>query len=137
MKRAIVLFSALLGLGAAFVGGGCPGGGPQTECECIVCSDAVLLSVSDAESGQPLEDFRVEVIYNGVPQGEPAACAAESRTDNVCGFGADPGLYHAIVSAPGYETREVVARVASEAASELCCLACLVPREIAIQLTPR
>jgi hypothetical protein len=112
---------------------GCTGG---FECECFFADRAVTLTVVDAVTQRGIDDFFVELIVNEEPRGEPAECNARFREGNTCSFGDEPGRYHVIVRAPGFETREAVARVAEEANSELCCNALLSAKSIELQLTP-
>lgn len=109
-----------------------------TPCECTPCepSSAVLLSVIDGRTTAPVSTFLVDATVNGVPLGEPAACSLERRENNTCLFGEVSGLYHLVVTAPGYETRELVVRQAGQGGSDRCCLECLRPSEVTLSLDP-
>ena len=107
------------------------------ECPCTVCGDAVELVVEEEDTGAPISDFVVEVIYNDRPSGEPGDCSVNARDGaNSCSFGNDSGIYHVIVSAPGFETREALVRIAEEGSSEICCDRCLSQRNLTVGLTP-
>lgn len=108
---------------------------PPPFCECFVCERAVTMSVVDLD-GRAVDAFVVEAIVNDVPQGQPEECAPEGRIANSCSFGAEIGVYHLIVSAPGFKSREVVVRLAEEGAGDICCQACLRGREITVELEP-
>jgi hypothetical protein len=112
---------------------GCTGG---FECECFFADRAVTLTVIDAATQRGIDDFFVELIVNEQARGEPVECNARFRDGNTCSFGDEPGRYHVIVRAPGFETREAVTRIAEEANSELCCNALLSSKRIDLQLTP-
>lgn len=118
---------ASLPLGAACTG---------FACECFFADRAVTLVVVDDATARGIDDFFVEAIVNDVPVGEPPECNARFREGNTCSFGEEPGIYHVIVRAPGYATREAVARVAEEADSDLCCNALLASKTVEIALTP-
>lgn len=138
--RAASTVLVVVGMAALAVLAACTGGA-GTPCPCTICqtSTAVLLTVTDDETGSGIDDFFVEVLRDGEPeQGspEPLDCMEAFRDGNECGFGTGPGVYHVIVSAPGYETREAVVRVAAETNSDLCCRACLSAKPLRMALTP-
>ncbi|MCP4503728.1 MAG: hypothetical protein GY822_27695 [Deltaproteobacteria bacterium] len=113
--------------------------GDVLVCECVVCIEdgAVLLSVEDS-TGNEVEDFVVELVLNEVSVGQPANCTPEERDgSNSCTFGSELGFYHIIVTAPGYERRELAVRVFDEGQREVCCRACLSAREVTVSLQPR
>lgn len=128
----------LSGLGVVAALLGCtPGGG---ECMCFLCepSGAVTLTVLDARTQGPLTTFVVDGTVNGVPLGQPSPCRAENREGNACTFGDEGGLYHLVVGAPGYETREVLVRQADGGAGDLCCdqPVCLASARVTVSLDP-
>lgn len=130
MARALVsLFAVFAGVALAAC---VPPGG---RCPCFVCDQAVSLTVVDTD-GLPVNTFVVEAIVNGASIGEPSGCGVDERNGNSCSFGAEIGTYHLIVSAPGYETRESMVRVAEVGGGDLCCRACLRGRELTLELTP-
>lgn len=108
--------------------------GPDNRCRCVICRDAVTLTVEDEETGAAIEDFLVEVVHNDLVIGEPNDCRADVRDENVCAFGQEPGLYKIVIQAPDYETREATVRIGEEDASEICCAACLRSREVTVRL---
>ena len=125
-------------VGAAALTTGCPGDAPDA-CQCLVCSEdaAVAIDVSD-EEGVEVEDFVVEVLYNGQNLGQPEGCTPESREgDNSCTFGSELGIYQVVILAPGYERYEGTVRISDEGEREVCCRACLSSRELDVILKPR
>lgn len=111
------------------------GCGPATDrCDCLVCERAVQLEVVDAR-GNAVSDFWVEAIVNGERVGQPEECDVAVREQNRCSFGFVVGTYHVVVSAPGFETREVMVRVADQSGGAACCTACLRGKEITLALT--
>lgn len=110
------------------------------ECACFPCdvNGVVRLSVRDGPTGGPLSTFVVDATVNGTSIGEPPTCAVEARGgDSSCTFGDEGGLYHLVVGAPGYETREVLVRQ-PDAAGDLCCNQpiCLTLEEVTVALDP-
>ena len=110
--------------------------GLSNECGCLLCDGAVGLTVDDAETQEGITNFVVEVVLNGESIGQPTACATRAEDSNSCVFGQDIGVYHVIVRAPGYETREAMVRIADEGSSEICCSACLSPKPLQLKLDP-
>jgi hypothetical protein len=122
---------------AALLGQACTPG-PVNECQCLPCEGFGLdLEVVDATDESPITDFVLEVVLNGVPQGQPEACSVEERGDsNRCQFGPEAGYYHLILTAPGYEQLELAYRYAGEGGG-ICCLECILPEAVRAELTPR
>jgi len=137
-RRARAFLALAVGVCVAPLAASLPLGAACTgfTCECFFADRAVTLVVVDDATARGVDDFFVEAIVNDVPIGEPPECNARFREGNTCSFGEEPGIYHVIVRAPGYETREAVARVAEEADSDLCCNALLASKNIEIALTP-
>ena len=102
----------------------------------MLCDGAVGLAVDDADTNEGITNFVVEVIHNGDPMGEPIECQGRAEDSNSCIFGQDVGIYHVIVRAPGYDTREAVVRIADEGSSEICCSACLSAKPLQLKLDP-
>jgi len=104
-------------------------------CECFPCTAAVNLRVLDAVNGAPLEDFVLEAIVNGSLRGVPEGCRPEERNGNTCSFGLETGIYHLVVAAPGYATREALVRLAEPGSGgEQCCRICLLSEETTVRL---
>jgi hypothetical protein len=112
----------------------CVDGGNGNECECFICESAVALAVIDKDTQEGITNFSVELIWNGTPLGEPFRCQDRAEDSSTCSFGEEPGIYHVIVQAPGYETREGLVRVADEGDSEICCAACLAAKVLRLEL---
>lgn len=129
------LFSPLVVLCAL---AGCSAGTAECTCQPCVVGAAVTLSVIDARTGAPVTTFLVDATVNGVPMGQPASCEEDAREGNACVFGDEGGLYHLVVGAPGYETREVLVRQADQGVGDLCCdgRVCLTSEEITVALDP-
>lgn len=108
---------------------------PPTACPCFICDAAVTLAVVDSD-GAGVDGFVVAHAVNGEARGEPQACAPATREDNTCSFGVEIGVYHLVVSAPGFRPREAVVRVAEGAGSDLCCNRCLAGTDLTLQLEP-
>lgn len=130
MLRVFVALASLL------VAAACPGSLPPPECECFPCSTAVQLTVVDGEDGTALNNFEIELILNGEARGTPAGCFSEDRTGNFCEFGSETGVYHMVVTAPGYATREARLRQPERGTGDLCCRACLSARVLTVELDP-
>lgn len=114
---------------------GLPSCGPgQTDCMCLPCTTAVTLTVIDGRTGGPITTFVLDALLNGDPIGQPPECSEETRTGNSCSFGQEPGLYHLVVGAPGYETRETLVRQPDQGSGDICCRACLSSQEITLEL---
>lgn len=134
MTRARSLLALVLcTVGAALAVSACPA---QDICPCNLCGEAVELTVVEEDTQLPIDDFFVEVVRDGDPEGQPQSCDENFREENSCGFGNGPGVYVVIVQAPGYETLEASARIAAEEESEICCRACLSPKPLRVELTP-
>jgi hypothetical protein len=95
----------------------------------------VNLRVLDAVNDAPLEDFVLEAVVNGAPRGVPEGCRPEERNGNTCSFGLETGIYHLVVAAPGYATREALVRLAEPGSGgEQCCRICLLSEETTVRL---
>lgn len=127
---------AWLPLALVFVASAACGPGPGSLCQCSPCTAAITLTVVDARDNTAIDNFSIEAVANGTPLGEPNGCRAEDRTDNTCSFGLETGLYHLVVTAPGYATREAVVRLAEPGGGDLCCRACLNSEETTLGLDP-
>jgi|GEM_PF-2264024 len=122
----------------ALLSSGCPGDSGEV-CQCLVCAEdtAIAIDVAD-EEGVEVEDFVVEVLFNGENLGQPEGCSAEARDgDNACTFGSELGVYQVVVLAPGYERYEAAVRISDEGEREVCCRACLTSRELGVVLKAR
>ncbi len=130
-------FGSLLVLLVGLALSACSTGG---DCPCLLCEPgaAVTLTVTDGSTGAPITTFLVDVAVNDVPLGEPPACSEEQRAGNeFCSFGDDTGLYHLVVAAPGYETREALVRQGEPGGGGLCCRnVCLTAQSITVALDP-
>jgi hypothetical protein len=112
--RALVVVLAL----APFVASAnCGTGGGQ--CPCPACAGAVSLTVTD-EAGNGLTDWLMEATLNGVPVDDFGACAPQNRVGSNCVFGQESGMYHVVVRAAGFETREIAVRVAAPSGADCC-----------------
>jgi hypothetical protein len=108
----------VLGLALVLVGGvACTGG---AACECVPCSSAVTVVVVDTD-GDPVDDWTLEATVDGRRVDDFDACDPGARDGNQCSFGVERGVYHIIVRAPGYATREMNVRFAAESGTD-CCL---------------
>lgn len=116
----------------------CSSGGDECTCQPCNFDEAVTLTVVDARTGGPVTTFVVDATVNGQPRGQPEACRPELRTGSSCSFGDEGGLYHLVIGAAGYETREVLVRQADRGAGDLCCnqSVCLSSREVTVSLDP-
>lgn len=126
--------AALVVVAAPFLG--CPGGVPSGVCPCTPCVFAVELSVFDAETEAPLNDFDVAVSVNGGEPARPPECEPGTREGNTCAFGLESGVYSMVVTAPGHAPREAVVRLSDESASDCCNGACKSAKETDVLLDP-
>lgn len=110
------------------------------DCACLLCEpgSAVTLTVVDGSTGGPITTFLLDVAVNDTRIGEPPSCTEEQRAgDEFCSFGDDTGLYHLVVAAPGYQTREAVVRQGEPGGGDLCCRnVCLTPQDLTVALDP-
>ena len=132
MSRLLVFLSVFVVMVSAFAA--CPG--DPSACDCFICDRAVTLVLVDSVSGSAIDDFVTEYTLDGAQQGE-AVCDGTVTEQNECTFGNSPGIYNIVVRAPGFDPREVSARVALEAPSSRCCSSCVRPKKILVELDPR
>lgn len=132
------------GTGAGACTGWC-GGDFDGICECVPCDAALRVQAFNAR-GDALTDYSLSYTLNGEARGDAVTCFLDTDDPNcgvdgtpcgapqVCEIGAQVGLYHVFVSAPGYAPREFVERLAQTASSELCCSSCLQARSVNVVL---
>ncbi len=93
-----------------------------TTCACTVCADAITLTVVDSADAA-VNTFGVEATVNGNPVANTSNCDPGVRGTNTCSFGTELGVYDIVVRAPGFATKELAARFASDGGTD-CCVNC-------------
>lgn len=129
------VFVGAASLSAALLVAGADCTGGEEDAFCFLCNQAISLTVTDAQTGAVLTDYHVELILDEEPLGFVSNCESDVRTTDECTFGDVLGIYHLVVSAEGYKTRESIVRVAGFP-GDTCNRACISPLLTVVPLEP-